>query len=63
MKLILAESQKNWTFSDKVDRFRKKKTILRPNFRNKLFFRLKLSKNVFNKNWFPKLIFFDKKIV
>ena len=48
-----------WSFSDKVDRFRKF-TILRPNFRNKLFLKLDLSKNVFNKSWCPKLIFFNE---
>ena len=37
------------SFSDKVDRFRKF-TILRPNFMNKLFLKLNLSKNVFNKS-------------
>ena len=29
-------------------------------FRNKLFSKLNLSKNVFNKSWCPKLIFFRK---
>jgi hypothetical protein len=43
-------SKKFWSFSDKVDRFRKF-TILPPNFRNKLFLKLNLSKNVFNKIW------------
>ena len=40
-----------WSFSDKVDRFRKF-TILQPNFRNKI---------VFNKIWCPQLIFFNEK--
>ena len=62
MKPILVESQilhrkKIWTLSDKLDRFRKI-TILQPNFKNKLFSKLNLSKNVFNKSWCPKLIFF-----
>jgi hypothetical protein len=48
-----------WIFSDKVDRF----TILRPNFINKLFLKLNLSKNVFNKSWCPQLIFFNEKKV
>ena len=65
MKLILVESQKLhqkkfWSFWDKVDRFRKI-TILQPNFRNKLFLKLNLSKNYFNKSWCPKLIFFNEK--
>ena len=62
MNLILVESKKKLEFfgSDKVDRFRKF-TILRPNFRNKLFLKLNLSKNVFNKSWCPKLIFFNEK--
>ena len=64
MKLILVESQKLhrkkiWILSDKLDRFRKI-TILRPNFRNKLFLKLNLSKNVFNKSWCPKLMFFNE---
>ena len=64
MTVILVESQKLhrkkiWTLSDKLDRFRKI-TILRPNFRNKLFLKLDLSKNVFNKSWCPKLIFFNE---
>jgi hypothetical protein len=37
------------SFSDTVDTFRKF-TILQPNFRNKLFLTLNLSKNVFDKN-------------
>ena len=64
MKLILVESQKLhrkkiWTLSDKWDRFRKI-TILRPNFRNKLFSKLNLSKNIFNKSWCLKLKFFNQ---
>ena len=51
-----------WSFSDKVDRFRKF-TILRPNFRNKFSLKLNLSKNVFNKSWCPQLIFLDEKKV
>ena len=51
-------SKKFVTLSDKIDRFRKI-TILRPNFRNKLFLKLNLSKNVFNKSCCPKLIFFN----
>ena len=67
MKVILVESQKLhrknfWSFSDKVDRNRKF-TILQPNFRNKLFLKLNLSKNVFNKSWCPQLIFFNEKKV
>ena len=31
-------------------------------FRNKLFFKLNLSKNVFNISWCPKLIFLNEKI-
>ena len=52
-------SKKIWTLSDKLNRFRKI-TILPPNFRNKLFLKLDLSKNVFGKNWCPILIFFNK---
>ena len=44
---------------DKVDRLRKI-TILRPNIRNELFFKLKLSIIVVNKKWFPKLMFFNE---
>ena len=51
-----------WSFSDKVDRFRKF-TILQPNFRNKFSLKLNLSKNVFNKSWRPHLIFFNEKKV
>ena len=51
--------KKIWTLLDKLDRFRKI-TILRPNFRNKLFLNLNLSKNVFNKSWCPQLIFFNE---
>ena len=51
--------KKIWTLSDKLDRFRKI-TILRPNIRNKLFLKLDSSKNVFNKSWCPKLIFFNE---
>ena len=66
MKLILVESQQLhrkmfWSFSDKVDRFRKF-TILRPNFGNKLFLKLSLSKNVFDKSCYPKSIFNEKKL-
>ena len=47
-------------FSDKVDRFRKF-TILRSNFGNKLFSKLNLSKNVFDKSCCPKSIFINEK--
>ena len=47
------------SFGHKLDRFRKI-TILQPNVRNKLFLKLDLSKNVFNKSWCPKLIFFNE---
>ena len=65
MKLVMVESQKLhrnffWSFSDKVDRFGKF-IILRPNFKNRLFLKLNLSKNVYNKSLCPKLIFFNKK--
>ena len=54
MKLILVESQKLhwiffWRFSDKVDGFRKF-TILRPNFGNNLFLKLKF----FDKSCCPR---------
>ena len=52
-------SKKKWILLDKLDRFRKI-TILRPYFSNKLFSKLNLSKNVFNKSWCPKLIFFNE---
>ena len=48
-----------WSCLDKVDRFIKF-TILGPNFRNKSSLKLTLSKNVFNKSWCPKLIFFNE---
>ena len=48
-----------WSFSDKVDRFRKF-TISQPNFRNKLFSKLNLSKSDFSKSCSPKLIFFNE---
>ena len=65
MKLIQVESQKwhqknFWTFSNKVVRFRKI-TILQPSFSNKLFLKLNLSKNVFDKSCCPKSIFFNEK--
>ena len=41
-----------WTLSDKLDMFRKI-TILQPNFRNKSFLKVNLSKNVLNKSWCP----------
>ena len=48
-----------WSFSDKVDRFRKF-TILQPNFGNKLSLKLNLLKKIFDKSCCPKLIFFNE---
>ena len=65
MKLMLHWSQKLhwklfWTFSVKVIR-PAKITIWRRHFRNKLFSKMKLSKNVFYKSWTPELIFSNEK--
>ena len=57
----LMESQKWHRKLFCVNRFWKI-TILRPNFRNKLFSKLCLSKNGVIKSWCPKLIFFQWKI-
>ena len=48
-----------WTFSFEVIRPRKI-TIWWRHFRNKSFFRMKLSKNWFYKSWASKLIFFSE---
>ena len=61
MKLILHWLQKShwklfWTFLVKVIR-PAKINIWQHHFRNKLFLKMKLSKNFFDKSWAPKLIF------